>query len=174
MPVTGAIKIYHADGAEDLSTAMDQSSIEPNDLHYLARLAEAGLDEGTVTRVLFTDKESGLSLTYAWFKKNFPLPRHRHNSDCLYYIISGSLKLGNSVLLAGDGFLVPADTVYSYTPGDDGVEVLEFRTADRFDIRFRSSEKAWEQLIAMAANNRADWQKQDDPPVAKRIKGSGD
>jgi quercetin dioxygenase-like cupin family protein len=174
MSETGAIKIYYADHAEELDAAMDHSNIHSDDLPFLSRLAEAGLDDGTVTRVLFSDEQSGVSLTYAWFKKNFPLPRHRHNADCLYYVISGDLRLGTKILSAGDGFMVPADTVYSYVPGENGVEVLEFRTAASFDIRFRSSETAWEKLISMAISNRDGWQKQEDPPVAKRIKGMGE
>lgn len=174
MPVDGAIKVYYADHAEDLDAAMDQTKIHPDDLPFLSRLTEAGIDDGTVTKVLFSDEKSGMSLTYAWFKKNFPLPRHRHNADCLYYIISGDLSLGTKVLSAGDGFLVPADTVYSYVPGDNGVEVLEFRTAASFDIRFRSSEKAWEQLISVAISNRYNWREQENPHVADRIAGKGE
>ena len=174
MSAEGAIKVYCADHSEDLEAAMDLTKIHSDDLHFLSQLTDAGIDDGTVTKVLFRDENSGMSLTYAWFKRGFPLPRHRHNVNCLYYIVSGDLKLGNKLLSAGDGFMVPADTVYSYVPGDEGVEVLEFRTAASFDIRFRSSESAWEKLISMAISNRNAWRKQDDPHVAKRIKGSGD
>jgi hypothetical protein len=45
MSVTGAINIYYVDHAEDLDAAMDQSNIHPDDVPYLSRLAEAGLDD---------------------------------------------------------------------------------------------------------------------------------
>ncbi|MGJ3627380.1 cupin domain-containing protein [Sphingomonas sp. MMS24-JH45] len=76
----------------------------------------------------------GMSLTYAWFKSGFPLPLHSHNADCLYYIIAGTLKLEREELGAGDGFFVGKDAPDQYKPGPTGVEVLEFRTADTFDI----------------------------------------
>lgn len=59
-----------------------------------------------------------------------------HNVDCLYVVIGGPLKLGMETLGRGDGFFVPAGTPYTYLPGGSGVEVLEFRTANRFDIWF--------------------------------------
>ena len=95
MSAEGAIKVYYADHSEDLEAAMDLTKIHSDDLHFLSQLTDAGIDDGTVTKVLFRDENSGMSLTYAWFKRGFPLPRHRHNVNCLYYIVSGDLKLGN-------------------------------------------------------------------------------
>jgi hypothetical protein len=47
----------------------------------IAELQEAGIEEGQAVKLLFS--APGFSLTYAWFKSGFPLPRHSHNSDCL-------------------------------------------------------------------------------------------
>ena len=106
----------------------------------------------------------GMSLTYAWFKSGFPLPLHSHNADCLYYIIAGSLKLGTEVLGAGDGFYVGTDVPYAYTPGAQGVEVLEFRTADRFDIRFLGkTAKFWDNTVAALRAERGNWPGQQPP-----------
>src|SRR3974377_2313112 len=52
------------------------------------RAAEVGVNEGQELRTLFA--VPGFSLTYVWFKSGFPLPRHSHNVDCLYYIVGGS------------------------------------------------------------------------------------
>src|ERR1700722_6899204 len=76
---------------------------------------EAGVDAGHQLKVLFS--MPGFSLVYVWFKSGFPLPRHSHNVDCLYYIVGGSLKLGTQELAVGDGFFVGKDVPYTYTPG---------------------------------------------------------
>jgi hypothetical protein len=77
----------------------------------------------------------GFSLVHAWFKRDYPLPLHTHDSDCLYYIVSGSLRLGTQELGPQEGFFVPGGVPYAYTPGPDGVEVLEFRHETRFDFK---------------------------------------
>src|SRR5678815_3006476 len=76
----------------------------------MAKLVEAGYLEGDQTRVLIN--VPGFSLVKAWFKKGYPLARHSHDSDCLYYIIAGSLQLGFETLISGDGFFVGADVPY--------------------------------------------------------------
>ncbi len=97
-----------------------------------AALTEAGLREGCVLRTLFSTPVC--SLVYVWFKSGFPLPHHSHSADCLYFIVAGSLKIGSEELGPGDGFFLGADVPYSYVPGPEGVEVLEFRTSDKFDF----------------------------------------
>ena len=84
---------------------------------------EAGFAEGNAVKTLFS--RPGFSLTHAWFKSGFPLPLHTHNADCLYYIVAGTLQLGTETLGAGDGFFIGAGKAYRYTPGPEGVEVLE-------------------------------------------------
>jgi hypothetical protein len=106
----------------------------------------------------------GFSLTYAWFKSGFPLPRHTHNADCLYYIVAGSLVLGSEVLGKGDGFFVPKDAAYAYVPGPEGVEVLEFRTADHFNIRFLAGNPSfWAKALATVEAERPGWARQRPP-----------
>src|SRR5580658_1025150 len=73
---------------------------------------------GAVVSVLFRQAgEGGLSLIHAWLKPEFIISRHSHNTDCLYYVVSGDVILGNQVLRAGDGFLVPAGQPYAYRAG---------------------------------------------------------
>ena len=106
-----------------------------------ALVSEAGLMEGNRLQLLFAIP--GMSLAYAWFKSGFPLPRHSHSADCLYYIIGGSLRMGDQELKAGDGFFIGTDVPYSYVPGDEGVEVLEFRTSSHFDIKLLVNNPAY-------------------------------
>jgi len=122
----------------------------------------AGLDKGSELRLLF--ETPGFSLVYAWFKSGFPLPRHSHDSDCLYYIVGGSLRIGHEELRAGDGFFVAADTPYSYTPGPAGVEVLEFRATNAFNFKLMANNpQFWEQAVRTARSHRETWCREQPP-----------
>jgi quercetin dioxygenase-like cupin family protein len=141
---------------------MDYDGVTPELEANFARLAEAGVDEGQTVKLLFS--APGFSLTYAWFKSGFPLPRHSHDADCLYYIVAGSLTLGTETLGAGDGFFVPAEAAYAYVPGPEGVEVLEFRTADHFNIKFLAGSSAfWSRALETVRTERSSWAGQRRP-----------
>ena len=128
----------------------------------IARWVGAGVGEGNVTKVLFALPH--MSLTYAWFKSGFALPLHSHDADCLYYIIAGSLKLGTEELGPGDGFFVGSDVPYTYKPGPDGVEVLEFRTVEHFDMKFQGRTEAyWDKVVAGMDAARPRWDKERPP-----------
>lgn len=123
---------------------------------------------GSDIRVLYgrPDDDGSPSLVYAWFKPNYPLPRHSHDADCLYYVVSGSAVLGNQVLKAGDGFFVPADAPYQYNAGPEGVEVLEFRQVRAFDIQVTEDDPTrWQAMIATARANADHWNELEAPPA---------
>ena len=122
--------------------------------------------DGSELHVLYggPDHAGSPSLVHVWFKPNYPLPRHTHDVDCLYYVVSGSAVMGNQVLRAGDGFFVPADAPYQYSAGPDGVEVLEFRNARSFDIKVTEDDPArWDAMIATANEQRDEWQALSSP-----------
>jgi hypothetical protein len=122
----------------------------------------AGMLDGATVRLLF--EMPGLSLAHAWFKSGFPLPRHTHNVDCLYYILAGSLRIGTEELGRGDGFFVGADVPYAYVPGPDGVEVLEFRGSNSFDIKMLADNPAfWAKAVASVERNRDGWSRETPP-----------
>lgn len=126
------------------------------------RAKEAGVDEGHELRSLFA--MPGFSLTYAWFKSGFPLPRHSHNVDCLYYIVGGSLTIGKEQLEVGDGFFVGKEVPYTYKPGAAGVEVLEFRAADVFNIKILANNPAfWDKAVESVRSHRGAWAKEMRP-----------
>src|SRR3546814_17950250 len=65
-------------------------------------------NHGAKTVVLFKEPgERGMSLTYVWFKSDYLLPRHSHDTDCLYYVMAGELLIGRQVLRKGDGMFIP-------------------------------------------------------------------
>ncbi len=128
-----------------------------------SRRAQAeGADDGHDLRVLFS--APGFSLVYVWFKSGFPLPRHSHNVDCLYYIVGGSLTIGHTELGVGDGFFVGRDVPYAYTPGPAGVEVLEFRAADQFNIKVMADNPAfWDKAAEAVRSHRGAWIEESRP-----------
>jgi hypothetical protein len=131
---------------------------------------EAGFDEGHHLRVLFSTP--GFSLVYLWFKSAFPLPQHVHNVDCLYYIVAGSLRLGHEELGAGDGFFVGRDVPYHYTPGPAGVELLEFRASDAFNIRVLANNRAfWDQSVQTIRQQHGAWLTEQRPSTMSRPGG---
>jgi len=159
-----AFAIYRGAEAPAFSEidVMDYAGMTPKLEQTFADLGEAGIDEGQTVKLLFS--APGFSLTYAWFRSGFPLPRHTHDADCLYYIIAGSLTLGSETLGRGDGFFVPADAAYTYVPGPEGVEVLEFRDADHFNIKFLAGNPAfWSKALETVKAERPGWRTQTRP-----------
>jgi len=146
---------------------MDYEGMTPELEKTFATLGEEGIEDGQTVKLLFS--APGFSLTYAWFRSGFPLPRHSHDADCLYYIIAGSLTLGTETLGAGDGFFVPKDGAYTYVPGPEGVEVLEFRQVEHFNIKFMAANPAfWEKAVQTVRNERPGWGVQERPSVKAR------
>lgn len=124
-------------------------------------------DEGDVPY-----RREGMSLARLWFKSGFPLPLHTHDCDCLYYIIAGSVRMGNETLGAGDGFFVGSEVPYSYVAGPQGVEMLEFRTTDRFNIRVKDKPvAAWERTIEQMREASAHWADEQPPVRQMPVKG---
>ncbi|MEE4450276.1 hypothetical protein [Novosphingobium resinovorum] len=112
-------------------------------------------------------RREGMSLARLWVKSGFPLPLHTHDCDCLYYIVAGSIRLGQEMLAAGDGFFVGAEVPYAYTAGPEGAEVLEFRATDRFNIRVRDKSVAgWEKTAATLREGHERW-REEAPPVRR-------
>ena len=160
-------RIYRGIDAPDLNETekMTLAGLTPIVEAGIGRWVEAGVGEGNITKVLFCLPH--MSLTYAWFKSGFALPLHSHDADCLYYIIAGSLKLGTEELGAGDGFFVGRDVPYTYKPGPEGVEVLEFRTVEAFDMKFQGRTEAyWDKIVAGMDAARPNWG--DEVPPSQR------
>jgi quercetin dioxygenase-like cupin family protein len=150
---------------------MPREGIDASVLAGLARLEAANVTEGLgeMTRVLFRESgDSGMSLVLAWFKSGYVLPFHSHSVDCLYYVVGGELHMGSHVLKKGDGFFVPADQAYGYEAGPDGVEVLEFRNATRFNLAFKGNKASrWDQIAQTFGERAAIWATETTPPSAR-------
>ena len=129
----------------------------------MAALLQAGMLEGAQVSLLFS--RPGLSLTYVWFKSGYALPRHSHSADCAYFIIAGSLRMGDEELGPGDGFFIGTDVPYAYVPGAAGVEVLEIRTSNLFDFKALVGSATWYENAARRTGAALDrWQAETTPP----------
>lgn len=152
------LKIYRAADAPSLveSGCMPLEPMTETQVAGIQRLVQAGYLEGDEIKVLVD--MPGFALTHAWLKKDYPLMRHSHDSDCMYYIIAGTLKLGTEELGAMDSFFVPAGVPYTYVPGPDGVEVLEVRHKTTFNfLNLTPGETWWDKAEKTCAENREAW-----------------
>ena len=150
--------IFRASEAPGLMEAgcMSIEPFSPVQTEGITALMQAGYSEGEEIRVLCNIP--GFSLTHAWFKRDFPLPLHSHDADCLYYVIAGSIKLGTETLGPRDSFFIPAGVPYTYKPGAEGAEVLEFRQATHFNfLNLANGAGFWEKAAETVSNNREGW-----------------
>lgn len=131
----------------------------------MKKAVAAGYTQGDEVKILVD--LPGFSLAHAWLKKDYPLALHSHDSDCLYYVVAGSLKLGTEELGPRDSFFVPAHTPYTYRPGPNGVEVLEFRHQGQFNfLNLSKSGAFWDKAAQTVLDNLEGW-KMAAPPSAK-------
>jgi hypothetical protein len=151
-------EIYRAGDYRDYGEhgIMELSDMTPTMLEALGSFEQEGGGAGQKVRMAFS--RPGMSLTHVWFKSGYPLPLHSHTSDCLYYLLAGSIRVGTETLGPGDGFFVASDVPYTYETGPDGAEVLEFRATDALNIRFMAKQKrAWDKTVARLREKRDDW-----------------
>jgi mannose-6-phosphate isomerase-like protein (cupin superfamily) len=174
MTTTGrrqGVKIYRAQDSPSLADTDFMYTAPMSDETQTAVAATLTKDAslGAQLRVLLRQapEEGGFSLIHIWFKPHYPLLRHSHNVDCLYYVVSGSAIMGSQTLQAGDSFFVPADAPYLYTAGPTGVEVLEIRHGvDQFDINIsNATPDQWQALAETFAEHQADWAELDIAPT---------
>lgn len=161
------ISIFRAADAPDLveTDFMVSSQTPEGSVHTISETVGADAAAGAQLKVLVRDA-GGFSLLYIWFKANYPLPRHSHNVDCMYYVISGSAVMGNQTLRSGDSFFVPAGAPYQYNAGPDGVEVLEIRYgAEQFDIQLASNGDLFRTMADTMAANRDRWMREPISPT---------
>jgi len=163
-------EIFRARDAVDYAEGGPMTAVPMTDveLEGSARLSEAGFIDGAQVKLMYS--RPGMSLTYCWFKSGFPLPHHSHSADCLYFIVAGSLRIGSEDLGPGDGFFLGTDVPYSYVPGPDGVEVLEFRTSSNFDFRMLAKSRAyWDKALDNLLAARDAWPEQAVPPSGMTV-----
>lgn len=123
-----------------------------------AELDFSAVSGGAVTDVVFRDsRPDGFSLANLRLAPGYVLPNHRHDVDCLYYVVSGWIFLGRTRIDTGGGFLVLADRPYGYRAGSEGATVLEFRKSTSFNMVVSAmSPNRWQEIID-AAQEHEGW-----------------
>lgn len=158
------VRIYRKDVAPLLEDTdfMSTPDMSEETASGISTLGANGLLTGSRLKVLVRqpDDEGGFSLVHVWFKPNYPLVRHSHDVDCMYYVLSGSLKMGNQTLSVGDSFFVPAGAPYAYQAGPDGVEVLEIRHGVvAFGMKiFDASPQQWSSMLKTVQAQSPEWE----------------
>ena len=136
-------------------------------------LRDAGRDDGLVSSLLY-HQQDGFSIVHLWVKPHYPLPRHSHDSDCLYYVVNGEITYGIETLRASDGFFVPAGIDYVYTGGPEGGELIEVRFGvNNIETDLPSqSDRRYERELELIKANHAAWAKMTMAPTfAANLKG---
>ncbi len=125
-------------------------------------LAQTGAVNGLSAKLLVREDKGGhpgFTMLIAYIKPGYIFPRHSHDSDCLYYVQSGTVIMGSKTMTSGDSFLVPKGVIYGYEAGPDGAEVLEIRygvssyTSDMPD----QSPKYWDSLRKAFTERGPSW-----------------
>ncbi|WP_157186764.1 cupin domain-containing protein [Nocardia jiangxiensis] len=151
-------RIFTGEPVVDLLEIMDfpgypeevVNSIPPDEFALMAG--------GALTEVMFChDDPDGYSLAKVSLAPEVILPAHTHNVDCLYYVVAGWLQLGRRRLDPGAGFYVPRGARYGYRAGPEGVAVLEFRHATKFDIDVSDTRSSTWSELRQAAHKYNGW-----------------
>ena len=155
------IEMFRAENAVDNGGPQGirgASLAAPETSAKLKVLREAGRDDGMVSSLLY-HQQDGFSIVHLWIKPRYPLPRHSHDSDCLYYMVGGSIIMGSETLRASDGFFVPKDANYVYEGGPDGAELIEVRHGVNaiFTNLPSQSDARYETELALVKANHAAW-----------------
>lgn len=159
--------VFRSDEADEVTDdMMPREGIDETVTAALSQLGAVNVGVGEKTRLLFKEPgDDGMSLLYVWFKSGYVLPFHSHSTDCLYYILAGELRMGSHVLHQGDGIFIPGGHAYGYEAGPDGVELLEFRNASRFNLKFTpGANQRWEQLVQTYMGRATIWEEETVPP----------
>jgi hypothetical protein len=160
----GKFQIFRAADAPTLeqTDVLRYEHITPDIRDGLKGLNQAGIAEGSFAKILIN--VPGFSLAYAWHKSDFPLPLHSHDVDCCYLIIAGGLRVGRESLGKGDGFFVPAGSAYTFSTGPDGVEFVEFRHANSWNMVFKyRNPDSWAKAADTASARREAWRTEAQP-----------
>lgn len=77
---------------------------------------------------------------------------HSHSEDEIIVVLAGAMRLGQKLAGPGTALAIAADTLYSFTPGPEGLSFVNFRSRRPGDIRFvdgptMSETGLWRELL---------------------------
>jgi len=136
--------------------------LHPAIVRGMQQMREAGDVGGAQALTLYSGPT--MHVSYVWFKSGYPLPIHSHDVDCFYQVIAGSMRLGTEVLEKGDGVFIPGGVPYTVTPGDEGVELFEFRSGPDYDTHYRAkTDTYWDRVAEVRQERKGIWAQEKAP-----------
>ena len=136
----------------------DMMSMPEVDPALTDQFMEWALSGGHLVKVLY--REGDMSLVWSWFGPGYVLPRHSHDADCLYFVVSGEAHVGARVIGPGAGFFVPSGAPYSYSAGPEGIQILEFRGATSFDMKISEGAGRWDRIVESVREHQDAWREE--------------
>jgi hypothetical protein len=61
---------------------------------------------------------------------------HSHSEDEIIFVVDGEMRLGNKPAGPGTALAISADTLYSFSPGPNGLSFINFRAGRPSEIKF--------------------------------------
>jgi quercetin dioxygenase-like cupin family protein len=116
----GKIQIIESDEAEWVTVHLPPPSEAPGQ-----DVASPQYDARMVVHL--EGDESLLHLHEVDHPPNMVAEAHAHDADEIIYVVAGQLVLGNRTLRAGSSVFIPANTLYSFRAGPDGLRFVNFR-----------------------------------------------
>ena len=166
-----AIDLYFgADAVEGMQSGMlGEFDADEETFGRVVELVQEGYGRGITTTVSYQQPAAagGFSLMTVKVQPHCILFRHSHDCDCLYYVASGSIVMGNRTLVPGDGFFVPEGAKYGYAAGPEGAEVVEFRHGPERvkTIIAPASPERWDTILESIRQNIAGWPEFEPAPA---------
>ena len=164
-PARPRMQIFRSEGVPLADDMMRPEPMTPADTAAFEAAAQSGMHHGHQLVCLYRSPlPDGPSLCRMWLKGGFVTPRHRHDTNCIYYVLAGELRLGNAVLAPNEGVFVPQGTVYSIEAGSAGLDVLEFRTDTVFNVEYTGNDAGfWQHVSQAMTSNSPGWPDQPRP-----------
>ncbi len=87
--------------------------------------------QAQVGKKLLAQGHAGFHVQFVRFPPGFEVRPHSHSADEFIYVAGGSATLGDGTRVsARDSVAFNANTVYGFTAGDDGLEILIVRRSE--------------------------------------------
>lgn len=111
-----------------LGSAAGDVVLEGPDVEADVPMVEVAADAAcTKVRYFHPGSETDLQLFESWVPAGDGAESHAHVEDEVIYVLEGELHLGRQRLGPGSSIYVPANTLYAFTAGPDGLRFLNFR-----------------------------------------------
>src|SRR5262249_48669882 len=165
------VRIYRAGDSPELHETEASSTDFGEHEEYRGVATTLATANCSHSRLLVHQKadQGGFNVLYLYFKPNFPLFHHKHDTDSMYVAISGSAVdfLNETTLRPAQCGFVPQATTYWSTAGQDGVEVLEmFHAVEHLTVIMAETPPGrLEQAEAALRDNIDTWKKIEKGPL---------